>query len=64
MFKLENIQKRDCSKVLNFIGRVQANRSVLLYTMRITKFFSQSIIRNRQLVIMHPGAERIWDISY
>ena len=39
MFKLENIQNTDCSNVLNLIVRVQANQNVVLYNMRVMKFF-------------------------
>ena len=42
---------------------MQLNQNVFLYNMRIMKFFRMvPIIHNRQFVIMHPGAERIWDI--
>ena len=57
---------RTVSNVLNLIVRVQANHNVSLYNMRVMKFFREVVFTtvSSYFVVMHPGAERIWDISY
>ena len=64
MIYIQCLQNMDCSNVLKLIVRDQANQNIVLYNMRVMKFFRRVFIRYRQFVIMHPEAERIWDISY